>query len=105
MMHLNVATEQEAFNKVAAHLRSMDRRSVNEHGTCAMRGRDGRKCAVGALIDEWDGEDETGGYQALNRVRRSFGLDDTAMRRFKVAYTDYADYAVFRQEYEREPEL
>jgi hypothetical protein len=52
---LNVRTEQEAFDKVSAHLAAMTGRSMSpDKSRCAYRGHDGRKCAIGILIDDDD---------------------------------------------------
>jgi hypothetical protein len=42
---------QEAFTIMVTHLRQQGERSVNG-ATCAYRGRDGQKCAVGPLIPD-----------------------------------------------------
>ena len=41
---------QEAFDAVVAHLRKQNSRSIMDYQKCAYRGREGKKCAVGALI-------------------------------------------------------
>ena len=46
-------TDQEAFDIVAHHLLTQRERSEN-HGMCAYRGRNGLKCAIGALIPDSD---------------------------------------------------
>lgn len=47
-------TPQEIFDRVAAHLLNQGRRSVrtDEFYGCAYRGRDGLRCAAGALIPD-----------------------------------------------------
>jgi hypothetical protein len=45
-------TKQEAFDIVAKHLFAQGRRSSSEEGMCLYRGRDGLKCAIGALIPD-----------------------------------------------------
>jgi hypothetical protein len=46
-------TRQEIFDKVATHLLTQGRRSMNEAGiSCAYRGEDGLKCAIGVLIPD-----------------------------------------------------
>lgn len=48
-------TNQEAFDVAARHLLTQGRRSMNpDSSSCAYRGVDGTKCAVGALIDDAD---------------------------------------------------
>lgn len=54
---LNVTTEQQALDAVAAHLRTMPHRSkkhsdVNVSMLCAYRSWDGLSCAIGCLIDD-----------------------------------------------------
>lgn len=43
---------QEAFDTVCDHLRTQGCRAVNIAGQCRYRGRNGTKCAIGALIDD-----------------------------------------------------
>ena|SRR5271166_1739270 len=44
---------QEVFDKVAAHLLTQKQKSTfPKSGTCAYRGRDGLKCAIGVLIND-----------------------------------------------------
>lgn len=45
-------TEQEIFDKVAEHLQKQGHRALNEDGVCVYRGKNGTKCAVGALIPD-----------------------------------------------------
>lgn len=43
-------TAQMLFDEVAGHLLAQGGRSVRPDGTCAYRGNDGLRCAVGAMI-------------------------------------------------------
>ena len=47
-------TNQEAFNKIAAHLLKQDKRSIlieqESNIVCAYRSPDGLKCTIGCLI-------------------------------------------------------
>jgi hypothetical protein len=45
---------QEAFNIMVQHLRKQGRKSVllDDHNSCAYRGADGLKCAIGALLSD-----------------------------------------------------
>lgn len=68
-------TEQEIFNKVAAHLLTQKRPAKTADG-CRYRSRDGLKCAVGALITDEaysaDIEDRPcTSYVVLDAIRRS----------------------------------
>lgn len=47
---------QEAFNKVCAHLKQQGTRSMTDDGACAYAGDDGRACAVGCLLPREIGE-------------------------------------------------
>lgn len=47
---LNVHTDQQAFDKVRAHLATMTRQSVNPTGTCLYAGPNKARCAISALI-------------------------------------------------------
>lgn len=48
-------THQEIFNKVARHLLTQNKKSVLfSGGSCAYRGKDGLKCAIGCLISDDD---------------------------------------------------
>lgn len=54
-MGLIMATKQETFDTVVAHLRSQGAKSASEDGrSCLYRGPNGLKCAVGALISDDD---------------------------------------------------
>ncbi len=48
----NVDTNQEAFNKMVAHLRAQNAKSIQDNHYCLYRGPDGMKCAVGCLIPD-----------------------------------------------------
>lgn len=48
---LHLATPQQVFDQVAAHLRSQGRRSLYD-GTCAYRGANGLMCAAGCLMSD-----------------------------------------------------
>ena len=52
-------TNQEAFDKMMEHLRSLKERSLNADGFCAYNGS---KCAVGALMTDEELK-EYGGYE------------------------------------------
>jgi len=44
-------TEQEVFNIVVKHLAAQNwERSISDNKTCAYRGLNGKKCAIGALL-------------------------------------------------------
>lgn len=43
-------TDQELFDKVAAHLRAQNARAVDARGNCQYRTEDGKRCAAGCLI-------------------------------------------------------
>jgi hypothetical protein len=45
-------TAQEIFDEVTKHLFDQKAASLNEFGGCVYRGKDGFKCAVGALISD-----------------------------------------------------
>ncbi len=45
-----LTTMQEVFDVVVAHLLTQNRQSLNYEGSCAYRGENGLKCAVGVLI-------------------------------------------------------
>jgi hypothetical protein len=51
---LPMATEQEVFDQVAAHLLAQNKKSLGDAGHCRYRGCNGLKCAAGCLI----GDDE-----------------------------------------------
>lgn len=59
-------TCQQIFATVRTHLLAQQAMSEDDGGSCRLRGRDGRRCAIGALIrDEhyWPGLEEFGiGY-------------------------------------------
>jgi hypothetical protein len=42
----------EIFAKVRSHLLAQQALSVDDDGTCRLRGQDGRRCAIGILIDD-----------------------------------------------------
>lgn len=58
MMTLNVTTDQEAFDKVVRHLATLPMRNMAQrtdgHMVCSYLGVG---CAIGVLIDEFDGPD------------------------------------------------
>lgn len=45
-------TEQEVFNRIAAHLLTQNVRSLDSHGNCMYRGPAGLKCAAGIFIPD-----------------------------------------------------
>ena len=45
-------SKQEIFDFVVNHLRLQGKKPLNEHGTCAYRGENNRKCAAGCLIPD-----------------------------------------------------
>jgi hypothetical protein len=47
-------TDQEIFDTVAKHLLTQKAKALSENGTCAYRGENGTKCAVGCLISDED---------------------------------------------------
>lgn len=67
-------TPQEIFNKSYLTVVEQGRPSVNKEGMCAYRGKGGRKCAIGHLIDDatakrWD-KYETAGIHDVSRKAR-----------------------------------
>lgn len=53
---LKVKTDQEAFDAVVRHLAALPERAANPLGDCKYATGDGRRCAVGALLDGTDEE-------------------------------------------------
>lgn len=51
---LNYENMQDAFDKVVRHLRTQRVQATDDFGFCRYRGREGTKCAIGALIDDED---------------------------------------------------
>ena len=47
-----MTSEQTIFNKVAEHLLAQREQSLNADGRCSYRGQNGRRCAVGCLIND-----------------------------------------------------
>lgn len=45
-------TTQEIFDKVARHLLTQNKQSVDQMGGCSYRGENNTKCAIGCLIDD-----------------------------------------------------
>jgi hypothetical protein len=74
-------TPQEIFDKVAVHLLTQNRVSMNEkNDLCAYRGVDGLKCAVGVLIPDefYSPEIETTGAENLPEwVWKAMDIDQT----------------------------
>lgn len=69
-------TEQELFDRVATHLLTQNRKSINRLGNCAYRinlGRSTLMCAVGCLIseDRYDKRMEGVGVGALQFVGKT----------------------------------
>jgi hypothetical protein len=58
-------TPQEIFDKAATHLLTQNSRSIIPGtDTCAYRGEGGKKCAVGAVIDDADYREDFEGSNA-----------------------------------------
>lgn len=72
-LELNVNTDQEAFDKVVRHLAQTNGRSIGAHGQCKYRGQYGRKCAVGALIDDDDMANTIDGFGSIRTVVAEVG--------------------------------
>lgn len=47
-------TAQEMFDKVAVHMVTQNKKSLNEHGFCRYRGEGNTKCAAGCLLSDED---------------------------------------------------
>jgi len=45
-------TEQEVFDTVVVHLRSMKKQSLDANGACVYRSPSGAKCAIGSIIPD-----------------------------------------------------
>jgi len=60
---------QEAFDKVARHLLQQKKRSLSINFTCAYRGTDNTRCAIGALIPDelYDSDMEENNIKVLIR--------------------------------------
>ena len=74
-----MSLDQTVFNKVAAHLLAQREQSLTADGRCAYRGQNGRRCAVGCLINDEHYhsalEDKTTPItEAFKAVENSLGL-------------------------------
>jgi hypothetical protein len=70
-------TNQEVFDKVVVHLRSMASQSVRLDGVCAYRGIDGLKCAIGIFIpDDVYSPDMEGPDNGVERLLNNFNLPE-----------------------------
>lgn len=49
---MSTRTRQEVYDRVTTHLRLQGRQSLDANGSCAYRGKGGRRCAIGIFIDE-----------------------------------------------------
>lgn len=81
-------TRQQIFSTVRAHLLAQQAISEDDGGSCRLRGRDGRRCAIGALIQDehyWAGLEEfgIGYYQA--------GYDGPLLRALAMSAVDAYD--------------
>jgi hypothetical protein len=45
-------SEQEIYERVSAHLLTQRTVSEDNNGTCRLRSKDGRRCAIGSLISD-----------------------------------------------------
>ena len=74
-----MTSEQTIFNKVAAHLLTQREQSLNADGRCSYRGQNGRRCAVGCLINDKHyhsalGDKTIDTYAVRQAVKNSLGL-------------------------------
>ena len=74
-----MTSEQTIFNKVAAHLLTQREQSLNADGRCSYRGQNGRRCAVGCLINDEHyhsalGDKTIATYAVRQAVKNSLGL-------------------------------
>lgn len=70
--------KQKIFNESALHLLKQNEKALNDSGTtCAYRGRNSTKCAIGALIpdDVYDRRIEFKNIETLNTDAREWRLD------------------------------
>lgn len=76
-------TDQELFDKVAAHLRAQNAKALNRYDGCMYRTRDGKRCAAGCLIlDEHYAPDIEGMTAAADEVwprLRASGVVDSQL--------------------------
>ena len=78
-------TDQELFDKVKAHLLKQNARSTDAYSggtTCAYRGAEGRKCAIGCLIPDEDYSmilEGKGPYVPAVRIAAGLSLDQGAL--------------------------
>lgn len=86
-------TLQEIFDIVAKHLLTQGKKSVNHSGICYYRGKNGAKCAAGALIpdDQYDPKFEQSTWQEL--VRKEW-VENKFAHQIQILQTihDDADY-------------
>jgi hypothetical protein len=72
-------TNQEAFDKMMKHLRSLSGQSLNRHGFCAYNGS---MCAIGVLMTDEEQQDYGGYYEDVeNLLREMEGADRDSMLR------------------------
>lgn len=57
-------TNQEIFDKVYTHLITQNAKSTDGEATCAYRGTEGRRCAIGCLIPDHAYKKELEGFAA-----------------------------------------
>lgn len=62
-------TKQEIFNKVKKHLLKQKVRAENKKGQCKYIMKDGRRCAIGCLLDKKAAESFYGGVGDLIRLQ------------------------------------
>lgn len=98
----DMTNPQGVFDKVAAHLQSARRRSVQfENNICAYRGDDGAMCAVGVLVDGEDVPEGTMtqllsflpdiGYRVTNLLRRLQKTHDNPKNWCNRGFIGHAD--------------
>lgn len=85
-------TLQTIFNIVATHLMSQMQRSYDDYGvTCYYRGRDGLKCAAGALIkdEEYTEDLENRSWDSLVQEEKVPECHSSAIRQLQVIHDMY----------------
>jgi hypothetical protein len=85
-------TNQEAFNIVVHHMATQNKKSIRIVGgkeTCAYRGGDGSKCAIGILIPDHCYDKKMEGKSVSNIEVKSFKyLDKRLMRELQYIHDD-----------------
>lgn len=67
-------TNQEAFDKVKAHLLLQNSRALYKNRGCCYKDQNGKKCAVGCLIPDELYEDRFEGSGVIELLRKSTNL-------------------------------